>query len=324
MKEIWDLKSIREASTRSEFYQFLNVGLKDLMFKAYRTAKTTYPAIVTFEESDKAKEEYPSTGNVALPEQVLEGAPFIERTIPPEDFVEVTNHKYGEIISITEELIEDDKTNQIKRLPMDLGNAHAKKEDKTVYSIINGNPTIYDGGAFFALNHPGYTGGAAIAANDNIYTNVTLSANALAVALGIIGGWTGHSTEDLLDVVATALVVPTNLKYTANLLTKSAFAPWAYAAGALGPAATTGQGKNVLAEEGLEVISSPRLDVTSTTDWYIKTDFVGILFQWRQKLGLFEEPEEAGSRFERDVRRWKSRSRWATKVLNWRGMFKVS
>ena len=47
--------------------------------------------------------------------------------------------------------------------------------------------------------------------------------------------------------------------------------------------------------------------------------------QWqRHPDPFFEEPEEAGSRFERDVRRWKSRSRWATKVLNWRGMFKVS
>ena len=42
MKPIYQLRSIKEAATRPEFYRFLNVGLKDLLFKAYKEAASTY------------------------------------------------------------------------------------------------------------------------------------------------------------------------------------------------------------------------------------------------------------------------------------------
>ena len=324
MKPIWELHSLKEAATRPEFYRFMTLGLKDLLFKAYREARVTYPMLVTFQDSMKDKEGYPSLGALGLPQRVLEGEPYQERSIPADDMVEVTNHKFGEIIAITQELVDDDQTNQIKALPLGLGNAHAKQEDKVCYSIINGNATGYDSQNIFSLNHPGYTGGAAIAANDNIYTSVTLSANAVAVALGIIAGWTGHATDDILDVTATDLVVPQNLGYTAELLTKSNFLPLAYAAGALGPGASVGQASNVLKDVGLGVVKSARLDQTSTTDWYIKTDFPGLVFQWREKLAWLAEDEKSGARFERDVMRWKSRARWRAQMINWRWGMKVS
>jgi len=113
-------------------------------------------------------------------------------------------------------------------------------------------------------------------------------------------------------------VVPKNLKYTANILTQSAFLPLAFAAGVLGPGATTGQAKNVLADENLGVISSARLDSSSTTDWYIWSDFPGLIFQTREPLKLLAESEESGTFFERDVRRWKSRKRFRIGVINWR------
>src|SRR3990167_3472641 len=203
-------------------------------------------------------------------------------------------------------------------MPMETGTAHAKHEDKTVYSIITGNATGYDSQNIFSLNHPGFTGGASVAANDNIYKNVTMSANAVAVVLGIIAGWTGHNTDDILDVTAKKIVCPQNLKHTAKLLTESDNLPLAYAAGALGPSGTVGIGKNVLKDQGLQVISSARLDKSSTTDWYVWTDFPGLVFQWRDKLQVFEENENSGVRFERDVYRWKTRARWKAGVINWR------
>lgn len=318
MQPIWQLKSLREAATRPEFYHFMTVALKDLLFNAYRMAPTTYDKLVTLQESIKDKEGYPSLGSTGLPTRVLEGEPYQERNLPSDDFVEITNFKFGEIIAITQELIDDDQTKMITRLPMDLGSAHKKQEDKTVYSVITGNANSYDSQNIFSLNHPGFTGGAAVGANDNIYTNVTLSANAVAVALGIIGGWVGHATDDILDVTATDLVVPKNLAYTAKLLTESDALPLAYAAGVFGPAGSIGSGKNVLKEAGLGVISSARLDKVSTTDWYIKTDFPGLVMQWREKLQMFQENENSGTRFERDVLRWKTRARWNVKMINWR------
>lgn len=257
-------------------------------------------------------------GAPGLPEQVREGESYKEGQFGLDDMVEITNLKYGEIIAVTHEMIEDDQTKRVIQQPNRIGAGHKKFEDKITYSILTANATAYDSQAFFSLNHPGITGGGAIAANDNILTAVTLSANAIAQALGIMARWTGASADDILDVTAKNLVVPKNLKYTANILTQSAFLPLAFAAGVLGPGATTGQAKNVLADENLGVISSARLDSSSTTDWYIWSDFPGLIFQTREPLKLLAESEESGTFFERDVRRWKSRKRFRIGVINWR------
>jgi len=324
MVPIYKLKSIKEAATRNEFYNFLTVGLKSLLFNAYRNTKVTYPQLVTFEQSIKDKEGYPALGMPGLPSKVLEGQPYSAKNLPKEDTVEITNYKFGEIIEITEELIDDDQTGKIKSLPQGLGKAHAKFEDKSTYSIITTNGTAYDSQNLFSMSHPGYTGGGAIAGNDNIYTSVTMSANALAIVIGKIARWTGHTSEDILDVTAVNLVVPENLRQTANVLTRSDFIPYGYAAGPYGPAATNAPGKNIIKDLGLGTIGSPRLDSTSTLDWYVFTDFPMIIFQWRQKLRVLAEDPTAGERFERDVMRWKSKVRFGLKAINWRGGILVS
>ena len=316
-RPIWELK-LREAATRQEFYPFLNLGLQKLLFGAYKTAPTTYGKLVTFTDSDKSKEGYPSLGSTALPKRVLEGEPFPEGNFPAKDYVEVTNQKFGEIISVTSEMVEDDKTNEIVRQPTDLGNAHAKYEDKGFYSLVTTNATGYDSQATFSLNHPGFTGGAAIAANDNIYTNVTMSANALAVSLGRIAGWTGHTVDDLLGIIARYIVAPENLRHTSLMLAQSEFLPLAFAAGTLGPGASIGVAKNTMKDVNLGVVISPRLDVASTTDWYVFTDFPGFIHQWRKKLSWFQESDKSGTFFERGVYRWRTEARFRQYIINWR------
>ena len=323
---IFQARSLKEASYSPEFYRFMTVGLRDTLLLAYLKyqAKSTYERLVTMLTSTKDKEGYPSLGVPSLPDRVQPGEPYPEKKIGDDDLVEITNADFGEIIAIHQNLIDDDQTGSIRQQPTQLGEAMHKKEDKTVYSLITGNPTIYDSGAFFALNHPGITGGAALGVNDNIYTNVTMSANAIAVAMGIIGAWVGATTEDKLDVMATDIVCPKNLMTTANLLVQSDFLPLAYAAGTLGPAASVGAGRNVLKDYGLGVISSSRLDSVSTTDFYIKTDFPGIGFQVRQPLAVTPEAEAGTARFERKLLRWRVDKRWQTAVLNWRGMMLIS
>ena len=326
MSDIYQLTSLREAATRPEFYRLLDTGLKTMIINAYeqQAKKSTYEQIVDFQTSDKDKEKYPTLGSTPLPRKVLEGQPFPENDFPKDDRVEVTNFKYGEIISITREMIDDDQTKEMKNRAVGLGMAHKKYEDKAVYSIINANGSIYDGASFFTINHPGYTGGGNLGVNDNIYTNVTLSANAIATALGMISRWVGHTTDDLLDVQGRSLVVPVSLKRTAKFITESDFLGLAYAAATLGPAATIGQARNVLKQDALNVIASPRLDTTSTTDWYIRTDFPGFFFQWRDRLDVRRENDSAGEMFERDVFRTRSRARFGLRIVNWRCMMKVS
>ncbi len=319
---------MREASYSPEFYRFFTVGLRDLILDAYLkyAAKTTFERIVVVSNSLKDKEGYPSIGAPGLPERVNAGEAFPEKKIGDDDMVEMTNADFGEIIAIHENLFEDDQTGSIRQQPTELGNAMRKKEDKCVYSIITGNPTIYDSQAFFSVNHPGMTGGAAVAANDNIYTNVTLSASALAVVIGMIGAWTGATADDDLDVMATDLIVPQALRMAANLLVQSDFIGLAYASGGMGLGATAGQGRNPIKDLNLNIIVSQRLDkiaTVGTTDWFVKTDFPGIVHQVRSQLRVVQEAM-AGESFERKLLRFRIDKRQEFGVLNWRGMMKVS
>jgi phage major head subunit gpT-like protein len=326
LMNIYEMKSIKEA-TRPEFYRFMDQGLKTLLFGAYKATNSTYEQIVTMETSTKAKEGYPSVGGVGLPDKVLEGQPFPEKQIGQDDLVELTNCKFGRIISVTQELIDDDQTRQIIKMPTELGEGHKKQEDKSVYSLINSNAAIYDGSNFFAADHPGYTGGAAVGDNDNIYTNVTLSAGAIGMVLSMIALWKGHDSNEPIDVRARTILVPERLKYSANVLVHNQTLFGAGMAGTnLGGIAnaTGGSTPNPFIGDNLNVISTHRLDSTSTADWYIVTDFPGLVFQWRQKLKLMSENENSGVKFERDVLRWRSDARWAVGVVNWRCMLKVS
>lgn len=324
--DILDSRILKEASYSPDFYQFLQVGLRDLILLAYQrqAAKRTYERIVTAAPSTKDKEGYPIMGDPGLPERVQPGESYPEKTIGSNDLVELVNEDFGEIIAIHENLLEDDQTGALSGQFTRLGEAMGRKEDKTVYSIINGNPTIYDSQAFFGLNHPGVTGGAADASNDNLYTNVTLSANAVAAIIGIIAGWRGASSEDDLDIMAADLVLPKNLATTGVMLTQSDFIGLAYAAGQLGPAASTAQARNALKDLNIGVISSQRLDRTSTTDWYVKTDFPGFVFQTRSPLRVTMENENSGVRFEKKLIRGRVDKRWAAGIINWRCMAKVS
>ena len=322
-------QEIQEAMTRTEFYQFMQKGVKGLLADAYQSAlaDTTYQEIVVVESSDSDKEDYPSIGQPSLPREKGEGLPYETLNSGSPDNVPVTNFTYGGIVELTDEADKDDKSpaKSLRKQAAELGPNHAKFKDKVFYSIINANATCYDGQALFSLNHPGYNGGAARGSNDNIYTNVTMSANALATVLGMIAQWEGADPDQDLDVVAQKVVCPKTLQQTAYGLTHADLLPLSYAAGPLGPSTTGGAVGMPNAMKGkLSVVSSHRLDRASITDWYVKTSFPGLLYQPREGLSVLAEAPNSGKSFENGVLRWRSSERFGRRAISWRGFLKVS
>ena len=320
---------LAEAMTRSVYADFMKKGIKGLLIGAYAQAAldSTFQELVVEDSSDAQKEDYPSLGDPSMPRLVLEGENFDNLSPGSPDNVAVTSQKFGGIISITAEAKGDDQSvgKELGKQGMAMGRKHVEKKDQVVYSILINNPAIYDGGNFFALNHPGYTGGATRADNDNIYTNVTLSANALAAVLGIIAKWEGADVDQDLDIRAEKLVVPVTLQQTAYGLTRADLLPLAYAAGPLGPATTGGAvGMPNYLKGKLAVVSSARLDKSSTTDWYVKTVFPGLLYLKREGLTVVMEAPNSGEGFAKEVMRARSSERFRFKPINWRWGVKVS
>lgn len=322
-----DGKALREAMTRSDFATFMAKGLKGTIIDAYQKAQAgaNFEQLVFEETSTSDHEEYPTMGATELPKKRLEGGEYEALNGGSPDLVKVTNFSYGGMIVLTSEAIDDDQTpgKTLSKQAANLGSGHARYKDKAFYSLLTSNPTIYDGGAHFALNHPGYTGGAARGDNDNIYTAVTLSANALGAVLGKIALWEGADADQDLDVMAEALVVPTLLQQTAYGLTRADLLPVGYAAGQLGPATSFGQMPNMLKNK-LGVISSRRLDRVSTGDWYVKTNFPGLLHQKREGLTIMQEGLGTGQHFTNGLHRTRTDERFGGKIVNWRGFFYVS
>ena len=320
--ETMSVADIKEAMNRDDFRTFMNKGLKGLLVGAYDRAnqKATYQEITVSDTSNSDRENYPSMGSPAIPLPIQEGEAYKQLAPGSPDDIPVTNFKYGGILELTEEAGDDDQTpgKQLRKQAQKLGAGSVKLKDIVFYSLLTSNGTIYDGQNFFSLNHPGYTGGAARVNNDNIYTNVTMSANALATALGIIGLWEGADPDEDLDVTPEKIVCGLRLQQTAFGLTNADLLPFAMAAGPLGPGATVSGGMPNAMKGKLGVTVSHRLDKVAPLDWYIKTDFPGILYQTRKGMVVTQEAMNAGETFIRDLLRWKISERFGRKVINWR------
>ena len=113
------------------------------------------------------------------------------------------------------------------------------------------------------------------------------------------------------------------LQQTAYGLTKADLLPLAYAAGALGPAAANGQMPSSWKNK-IGVISSHRLDRVSLTDWYVKTDFPGLLYQKRKGLQIMQEGLGTGQHFSHGLHRTPTEERFGGKIIQWRGFALIS
>lgn len=330
LNKILNLKGqdLREALSRNEVNVLMQKGIKSMLLDAYRSSlqKTTFQEIVVVDDSEADVEDYPSLGQPELPREVKEGESFKGLQAGSPDNVKVTNLKYGGILEINLEATEDDQSagKQIRKQAMDVGPGHAKFKDKTFWASITDNGTIYDGQNLFSLNHPGFTGGASRANNDNLLTAVTLSANAVVQILGITALWEGADPDQDMDLQVTDIMCPKRLEQTAFGITKANLLPFAIASGILGPGATVSSGMPSALKGKLDVISSHRLDKVSLTDWYWKTDFPGLLYLRRKGLQVIQEDPNSGKSFEEDKLRWKTRERFGKKIINWRGFGLVS
>lgn len=320
--------SIREAATRPDFIQLMSTGMKTKMKNAYNNVVSEYEQVVSFEDSTKDKESYPALSGLGYPEKVLSGENYKEDSNFSLQKIDITNYKYGKIIAITREMIDDDQTKMVAQKPNEVGISHKNHENKVVFSTINAGETAgtcYDTLAIFTTNHYNRKGGATQSRNDNLYTCASMSAGSINTVINMIALWRGLNDEEI-SVNPIKILCPFYLGFTANWLMSGTGIP-AYAANQFGAASayasTVGQSPLRVA---LQVVVSKWLTKVggATNDWYILTDVPGAVFQWRNKLELYKEGDLSVSWFERDVMRWKSRARFGFDIIDWRFALKVT
>ena len=167
---------------------------------------------------------------------------------------------YGKKFCLTRKMIINDDLGAFMKVPTAMGNRAARLIDQLFFSRLLANPAQADGKALFSSAHKNLLGGASSA----------LSAESLKKAIQLFLDQVDADGQPI-SVEPKFLLVPTALKHQAIELTKGATLIMSGADNAVRPAL------NVLADENLQVVSSPYLgnsayEGNSQTGWYLFGD----------------------------------------------------
>lgn len=112
--------TIREAEVSTAFVQLLRAGVQQLVNSSYELADVTYDSWVTTVPSNKREELYAPLQGLAFPNEVAEGGLYPEVTAQGLN-MGLLNRKFGSMLAISKELLEDDQTGQWQRKCSTLG-----------------------------------------------------------------------------------------------------------------------------------------------------------------------------------------------------------
>lgn len=273
-----------------------NVANKTLR-QAYDYAPKTYEPLTRYTEAPDFKQiQRTQLGDAPTLVKVTEGGEITYGTIGEGKEV-YTLATYARIIAITRQVLINDDLNAFTRIPSQYGVAAAQLQSDLAWIQITGNPTMGDGVALFYASHGNLGSAGAISVT-------TLGAGRAAMRLQT--GINGMK----INVQPKFLVVPTALETLADQYVTSAFL-------ANQPSAT-----NPFAGR-MQVITEPRLDTASASNWYMaadpsQIDILEMAFLQGQQ-GVYVETKIG---FDVDGVEMKARLDCASKVIDWRGLWK--
>lgn len=285
--------------------------LADTMNKKLQVEYNHYPqdwrkwcsvvSIASLSEQDSVQLD-----DLGLLPEVAEGDPYT--TAELDEFkASYTPHKYGELITITREMILRDDLRGLARIPGKLAQAAALRLNDTLYGLVEDNTVIYDGLALFL-------GTSARGPAGNLASG-PLDSDALADAMSKLRRVRGGANASPIVFRKVWLVVPPALELTAAQLCGSAYA-WS----GQEPPAT---GYNFFRQSGLDYIVAPWND--SQEKWWIvgdPADCAGLEIGFVQGVDspqlFIQDDPRVGSVFTHDQISYKVRFEFGAGVVNWR------
>lgn len=206
----------------------------------------------------------------------------------------------GKGLKFTRQMLINDDLSAFDRVPRLMGRAARRAEESACIAILTANAALSDGNALFSTAHANLTTGA-------------LSVTSLGAAVAAMRVQTALGSTDPLDLTPRVLLVPAAIETVARQLVSSTVDP-----------AKSNATPNPFANQ-LEVVSSARLDGTSTTQWYAfadnnQIDTVELAFLEGEETPVVEEEDE----FDSDVRKVKVRHTFKPKAIDHRGMVRSS
>lgn len=238
-------------------------------------------------------------GEVPTPKKVPESGE-IKRVSVGEAKESYKIDTFAEIIAITRQAIINDDLAAFTRLPRGMGQAMARLEADIVWGLINSNPAMGDGTTVFHANHRN------LAASGGAISVTTVGAATAAMRKQV-----GLDGKTNIQVEPVYIIAPVDKRV--ELLQ--------YLNGQL--FAATQPVTIPQALRNLEPITEARLDVASSTAWYLAANpnlFDVIEYAYLDgNDGVFTDQEID---FSTDGISIKARLDFGAKILDWRGLYK--
>lgn len=234
--------------TTSDFPNLLSTSANKIFMGSYDAAPATFRSIAgrvdlaNFQVHNMLRDgDFPSLT------QVLESGEFTYGSMS--ESKETAQVKtYGRTFAISRQSLINDSLGVFGRMVAKIGQATARFENKTVWSVVTSNPTMSDSVALFHSSHANLASpGAAIDA-----TTLGAGRAAMRVQKSLDG--------ETLNVAPGYLVVPAALETGAEQVLYPTTVVTSAAA-----IATPSQ-------RSLQLVVEPLLDVASTNDWYLFSD----------------------------------------------------
>lgn len=303
--------AVKEALDITGYPVLLKSGIKQALYKGYALPETHFEKLVTKEDSTKREEEYGGLNETDMPEEVLPGKPYPESALG-EKSAKIKNAKYGRIIALDIELAWHDQQNKIMSKARSLGRgARLHQEQNTFNAIMDPNSDVYrPGGVAGAL----YTAG-----RTNLRTSATLATAAQEAAIAAFKKFTDDKGNPILSIPDTQ-IVPEVLEGTANRIMKAS----SYAGDATYAHDQYNWLKDRYGSKWL-IVSSPFVDMVSTTNWFIMSRQLGMLiYQEVKPITLSEQPDNSHNMFHKDQMEFRVMLYYKVAPIDWRAFMKCT
>jgi hypothetical protein len=216
---------------------------------------------------------------------------------------------YGRIVSLSRQALINDDLRGFDRLVGAFGNSAARLENRTVYAALTANANLSDGGALFNATAVTTAGG---------HANLTGAGTAISVASLTVGRTAmrvqkGLQSEEL-NLTPTFLIVPAAQEQLAYQYTSSNYTP--VTPGTVNEFRTGGR-------TALQPVVDAVLDGNSSTAWYLAASNGQVdTVEYCYLQGAAGPVIESDIGFEIDGISYKCRLDFATKAIDFRGLYK--
>jgi Mu-like prophage major head subunit gpT len=306
---------LTEVSAETAFAAVLRYGVTKALLNNYEVAPVTFRDVALAIPSTGFENYYAPTYNPGLPVKVDRGEKYPEVKLALLTNT-IRNNKWGAILNIEQELIDDDQTGQLGTRAAQVGNNMAQAQELDVYTaLFNGNPNI----SYTSVGMQAASGGGLTIPN-------------LTIADGIAGEITDPD-GNIIIVDLNTLVVDYKDRLTARQLLNSLLIPSnpgsSPAVGSVVYFGTINPLKDAYQLKECRLLVSASKASTGTGNgnalggidntnrpWWLMQAKASLVFQDREALSVMVEAPNSGSHFDSDAIRHKAKARWGSGVID--------